>query len=45
MKVSELIELLSKMDQDKDVSIRDPEWDSTVYVNNVEEEEYEVVFY
>jgi len=34
MKVSELI-----------VSIRDPEWDSTVYVNNVEEEEYEVVFY
>jgi hypothetical protein len=45
MTVSELIEVLRGMDQDKEVSVWDPEWDSTNWVDRVEEEDNEVVIY
>jgi hypothetical protein len=45
MTVSELIEVLRGMDQDKDVSVWNPEWDSTDWVERVEEQDDEVVIF
>jgi len=45
MKVSELIELLSKMNPDKEVEVWNCEWDCSDPVSEVREESEKVVVY
>jgi hypothetical protein len=45
MSVKELIELLSKLDQDKEVTLYDGEWESNNPINRVEVVGKEIVLY
>jgi type IV secretory pathway TraG/TraD family ATPase VirD4 len=45
MTVKELIELLSKMDQDKEVTLYDPEWESYNPIDEVEDQSDKVVLF
>jgi hypothetical protein len=45
MTVKELIELLSKMDQDKEVTLYDGEWESYNPINEVKEDTDKVVLF
>ena len=44
MSVKELIEMLSKMDPDKEVTLYDGEWESYNPINRVEEGDIVVLF-